>query len=449
MAYEDFTTFTESDEGNDVTIDSATKVSWVNLYVNQQTAYLYKDKGVDHFSGDFTHKFELYFSELGYFHTLTHWMLANIVGDLKELVDASEDGCCIYALNDFWDNEDLKLAVVENGGQTVDTWAAPGPQLSTLYFIEIVRDDNGGANNTGRYTAYIRTGSHTGVLQDTLVVDSSAGEQNDFRYLYALATYDNADNWEVSDGYTQNLDIDAGAVNYDETLRSLTITSTVSETDVQTYLAENRLVTIVLTTIVTDFQAYADKKLLVVILVTVSADDFGGFDELGQSVNLSLSISETAIQTYKDLLTLIPIALTPSISDIQVYIDTSLAIPMTMGISVFDSVPYNDTDLLISIISAVSITDIQGYSEILTISLSMEVTKTDIQTYIDNMLVLMEMSVELFDSIFVQITIPMIMSLTVIDGYGALSTRQAYELISREKSFELIGRNKTYYLEKG
>lgn len=212
MVYEDFTSYTEFDEDGDVTVDSATKVSWDTFNSRKAEAYLYKDKGVDYFNGDFTHKFEAYFSRADEFCNAIFWMVSNTTGDLQSLFDAVGDGALFFQYDD---SENLYIRVVENGGVTDDGWMAPGPQLSTLYFVEVVRDDNGGANNTGRYTTYIRTGSHSGVLQDTLVVDSSVGEQNDFRYIFGMAgRHDSSLSDGISTGYTQNLDIGAAAAGW-------------------------------------------------------------------------------------------------------------------------------------------------------------------------------------------------------------------------------------------
>lgn len=204
MAYEDFTTYTEFDEGSDITVDSATKVSWLALETRRNTGYVYKDKGVNHFNGDFTHKFEMQFSNVGDTAHVSYWLLANAIGDFEALRVAGED---FYAFRLYDSTEELYLSIYENGSVTNDGWAPPGPQASTTYYIEIVRDDDGGANNTGRLTAYIRTGSHSGALQDTLVVDCAAGEQNDFRYLYCASTRDSSGLPGGTTGFTQNLDI--------------------------------------------------------------------------------------------------------------------------------------------------------------------------------------------------------------------------------------------------
>jgi hypothetical protein len=62
---------------------------------------------------------------------------------------------------------------------------------STKYYLDIIRDDDAGANNTGQYIVYICTGNYkdeTGFnLIDTLTRDCSVGEKNDFRYLSVCA----------------------------------------------------------------------------------------------------------------------------------------------------------------------------------------------------------------------------------------------------------------------
>ena len=200
---EDFTTYTEVDGGNDITIDSATMVSWGNLNTrSHHTSYVYKDKGIDHFSGDLTHEFWIRFGDPGAEQQGTFWMLANMVGDRYSVVAANEDA---HALFSYHTDGRLCLQIIENGSKVEDWWL--GASNLVDYYIRIIRDDDGGVNNAGRLTAYIRTGSHSGVLQDTLVVDSSVGEQNDFRYLYAVASYNDGWGFAQFDGYTRDLEI--------------------------------------------------------------------------------------------------------------------------------------------------------------------------------------------------------------------------------------------------
>lgn len=201
MGYEDFTTYTEVDPNNHITV-TASKVTFTDLARNED-AYIYKDYGVDHFNGDFTHKFEIAYTEVTDNGVVGFWNMANAVDDFRGLTLANEDFILMYNLEN-----NFSLAVVENG-VNVDEDISPSA-TGNVHYVTLDRDDDGGANNTGRYTAYIRTGSHTGPLFDTLIVDSSAGEQNDFRYLLTSQTSNNGSANDMS-GFVQNLDLQEAA----------------------------------------------------------------------------------------------------------------------------------------------------------------------------------------------------------------------------------------------
>ncbi len=204
--YEDFNTFTLVDDHapDRVTVDSATKVSVASGRSRDRTFILYIDKNAVHFNSDFTHQFEIQFDNAGNTCTLLYWMLANIIGDRFDVQGGSEDA--VWFQEDD-DTENLGLFVCEDGTPSSDKWLTPGPQPATTYFITITYDRDGGVNNTGQYVAYIRTGSHAGVLKDTLTKDCSVGEQNDFRYLYAVASRDDENNNRTVDGFTENMDL--------------------------------------------------------------------------------------------------------------------------------------------------------------------------------------------------------------------------------------------------
>lgn len=207
MAYEDFTTYDETDEGDNVTV-IASKVSWVSL-TRGESSYVSKSKGSNHFSGDFTHQFVCNFSDRFSYALVGAWALANVQNDLKGIVDSSGDGL-------FFGQESsalvFKLYTVENGSLNGDisiTFTA-----STDYYVTIVRDDDGGANSTGQITATIRTGSHVGSVFDILTVDCGVGEQNDFEYIYGLQGYDSGSGGAGSiSGYTENLDLNEVSVS--------------------------------------------------------------------------------------------------------------------------------------------------------------------------------------------------------------------------------------------
>lgn len=204
MATEDFTTYDETDEGTNVTVIAA-KVSWVGVD-RDETSHVSDSKGVNHFSGDFTHKFEFQASNMDNSAQYSHWALANAQADSKTLVDASADFYHFRSRNAAGTYQ-LRLFVVENGSGTNDEWT--GGAEGTTYFVTISRDDDGGANNTGQLTAEIHTGDYHpgGVHKDLLTVDCSAGEQNDFEYAFGFMSYDDNTTSRAGDGFTQNLDL--------------------------------------------------------------------------------------------------------------------------------------------------------------------------------------------------------------------------------------------------
>lgn len=198
MGYEDFTTYDETDEVGNVTVISS-KVSWATLSRNH-TSHVSRSKGSNHFRRDFEHLFEIQLSNVVSSPVICFWALANVQLDLKALRDAGGDGAQLL----HYQSARLELHVLENGSYTRDIWASAS--ANTTYYVTLARDDDGGANSTGQYTAEIRTGSHTGTLKDTLTVDCAAGEQNDFEYIFGLMSYDdNSPSW--ADGFTQNMDL--------------------------------------------------------------------------------------------------------------------------------------------------------------------------------------------------------------------------------------------------
>ena len=197
----DFTTFTEVDQGNDITIDSASKVSWTNFATRGDKSYVYKDMGVGFFDGDFTIRFEYYFDEWSNYQQTCFWALSNAIGDNKDMED--DNGDHVF-YRDYDDSDNRKLVVLENGSATKDQ-IVNGNSRDILFYCTVTRDDDAGANSTGQYKFYLRTGSHEGVLLDTLSIDASAGEQNDFRYIYCLTGYDTGWSSETT-GYVQNME---------------------------------------------------------------------------------------------------------------------------------------------------------------------------------------------------------------------------------------------------
>jgi hypothetical protein len=211
MGNEDFTTYTEVDPNSRVDVSSE-KIDFTDIQRNE-TAYRASDKGAAYFSDDFTHQFEALVSTVATTNGIAFvWGLANQLNDLRNINVAAgdKDNQAIYLINASVKRFNLRVG--ENGTASDD----PSTPLSanTLYFLTIIRDDDGGVNGTGQLICYIRTGSHTGTLVDTLTVDCSAGEQNDFRYLYGFSSHNNGTTSAIS-GFAQNLDLGLASPNND------------------------------------------------------------------------------------------------------------------------------------------------------------------------------------------------------------------------------------------
>ncbi len=203
MAIENFTTYDETDPSGYITVIAA-KVSWDTM-LRDNACHVSDSKGVAFFSGDFTHKFEILFDGLQLSPLAAWYMLANSQLDIKALESASADTNMFYHYQD-----DMRMGAMEGGSYNVDEYVSA--DLNTLHFITLSRDDDAGVNNTGQLVARVCTVNYFGeagsVLKDTLTVDCSAGEQNDFEYVFAVANYDTGFTNSWSDGYTQNLDLD-------------------------------------------------------------------------------------------------------------------------------------------------------------------------------------------------------------------------------------------------
>ena len=113
-AYEDFTTFdATNDEGNDITVDSATKVSWVNLATRNETGYVYKDYTVNHFNSDHDHLFEMLADNGSAASPVIHYMLATHIGDRVDIEGAGGDS--VWINNSGTTNQLIYILLTEAG----------------------------------------------------------------------------------------------------------------------------------------------------------------------------------------------------------------------------------------------------------------------------------------------------------------------------------------------
>jgi len=81
-AYEDYTTYTEVDPNTDITV--ATNTLTIDTMRRDVSAYVYKDKGAGHFSGDFEHVVDVKATASDDHGSVTIWALADSVNDVTD-----------------------------------------------------------------------------------------------------------------------------------------------------------------------------------------------------------------------------------------------------------------------------------------------------------------------------------------------------------------------------
>ncbi|MHC4114003.1 MAG: hypothetical protein ACYSSL_01580 [Planctomycetota bacterium] len=215
MPIEDFTTYTEVDPGADITVDANT-ISWDDLDSRGTDSYVYYDKGAGFFDGDFSHTFLLLRgADIDTGASPFHWVLANDIDDYYSLIVDDKDAAGVKVYYGGA-SSGIYLTLLEAGEEAQDGWSGVGkPAADTVYYMTVDRNDDGGVNGTGRYICYICTGNYYGEsgssLQDTLQLDSSAGCQFDFRYVYGVNTVNTGSSY-YSDGYTEDLDLHIGPI---------------------------------------------------------------------------------------------------------------------------------------------------------------------------------------------------------------------------------------------
>ena len=200
MVYQDFTTYEEVDPNEHIT-RTASRVTFTDL-TNPESAYVYKDKGAGHFTGDFEHKLDTLHSSMVRYSYVDVWALSNSIGD------RNESGNCI---NVFWYGMDAgltrALALQEKINGALFTDYSIGLSVDTPYYLTIKRV-------AATLTCEIYSDSDRTNLVDTLTLILHAVLA--YRYIYACRTLTEAGLDYAKSGYMENLDI--GFVAFKQTV---------------------------------------------------------------------------------------------------------------------------------------------------------------------------------------------------------------------------------------
>ncbi len=214
MAIEDFSTYTEVDPNSRVT-KGTRRVTWASI-TRDETAYAYKDKGVAHFSGDFTHYLTINTTVVNTDNIIlgVHWALANTLDSWWDLKEASGDELSLYI--DHGPN--LQLVEIDGGSVHVAAGAVaytPG----TILYLKIVRDESVGTYGT--LYCYVYSDASRTILLNTLTLTLNSSKK-DFQHIYAFQSYGGTSDTGDISGYTEDLELLASLENPSVTTLSMT-----------------------------------------------------------------------------------------------------------------------------------------------------------------------------------------------------------------------------------
>lgn len=198
MATEDLTTYTEVDPNSHITVIT-TRSTFANLDRNED-AYVYDDKGVGHFDGDYEHLIDVYLDSSDVDAHVIVWGLANLVDDARGIDDAGGDEHLVRFTRShagYWLRMDEMYAGTEYAG------SAYGISLDTTYYLKIKRDESVGTYGTLYLYIYSDAARTNLLATQTLTLH----EKEDFRYIYVTQALNTNNTPYRTSGYSENLDL--------------------------------------------------------------------------------------------------------------------------------------------------------------------------------------------------------------------------------------------------
>lgn len=200
MAIEDFTTYTKfTDKVPDPLVVIATTITGTAVTRNEDS-YVYDDKVLNHFDGDFTHLITTNVDNSVSVGNITSWALTNDIDDSQGLIGAGKTffemlhvaGVGYYIIEVYTGTPYLDFVNLTQG-QT--------------YYSTISRDESVGS--FGQLICEIYSDSGRTILVDTLSVLLHA--KIDFRYVFGLMSYDDNQAARTVDLTVSNLDLGEAA----------------------------------------------------------------------------------------------------------------------------------------------------------------------------------------------------------------------------------------------
>ena len=191
--YEDFTTYTEVDPNSHIA-KTANHIDFQDYRNEDEGAYLYKDKGADHFT-NFTHLLDFkpvldYTTHLG-----SIWVLANDIDDVYGLRTGGKTAITVYIYNHGGSNY---LGLQEEYAGSPYSSSEYAVTTGTWYYLKIVKAGT-------QLTLYVYSDAARTNLLVTLGPLTLHGNWS-FRYIYAADSW-NTNNAIYGEEYIDNLDL--------------------------------------------------------------------------------------------------------------------------------------------------------------------------------------------------------------------------------------------------
>jgi hypothetical protein len=187
MAYYDFSTFTEVDASNKITVNSSTSVSW--SWTPPDLAYLYKDFGTGNI-GAFHYRFQASCSECGYYSTVSLFGVGKELGGVFGRYTGTDTVLYVsFGHNDTTGK--VNIVFTKSYGSHIDE-----VDLNTTYYFDIEK-----SGTSCVLTVYSDSNFSNQVFTRT------HSDSNTFRYLTAPCSNDYDSYSYVCSGTLSNLEI--------------------------------------------------------------------------------------------------------------------------------------------------------------------------------------------------------------------------------------------------
>lgn len=208
MAIENLTTYTEVDVPADRIQKSASRVTFTALK-RDEAVYLYDDKGLNHFSGDFEHLIDIRLTASDNSGQTGLWAITNATSGVAPIYTASGS---YLSLTIFRSGDGASYSIylyeVDSGTVYSDKW--DGAELNTTYYLRIKRDESAGTYGTlycDIYPTAADRAAETNRLDRLSIALHSS--KKDFQYIFPCISYDSTGDYAQS-GYSENLDLQEG-----------------------------------------------------------------------------------------------------------------------------------------------------------------------------------------------------------------------------------------------